>query len=245
MALHDQFRITKDTSARKNTGSASKMHFDLEVNAIKASYEAYIGSFKTGYEEKIEQLDAEHCQQLEDAHHKHEEACAALKVQCQEHIDKLAKQRDSAVQQAVEGMEGRMKAVVEEKEDAERKLKFALSAEARAVDDAKLEKDRAEKRLANYKPTMTMEVNRWDEKLASAWTRVIFRSVGIAEKKLFYRQNDKLSSCLPDLRKGLPCAGSTHFRLFVRNGVERVLLDIEKTLGEVCPALSTIRACLC
>ncbi|KAK4502193.1 hypothetical protein PRZ48_005618 [Zasmidium cellare] len=58
-------RITKDTSARKNTPSA--IHSAIELAAIKASNDAYNNSMIQGYQNKIAAIEAEQQALIDEA----------------------------------------------------------------------------------------------------------------------------------------------------------------------------------
>ena len=58
-------RITKDTSARKNT-SQPGMHSAMEMAAVKGAHKAYLDIMIQGYEEKIQTIEGYHEAQLNE-----------------------------------------------------------------------------------------------------------------------------------------------------------------------------------
>lgn len=97
MATSDQFRVTKGTAARKNTGEQSSVHATAEAAANRAAQEAYLNGIISSYGEQIEAMKAEHSEQIEAIEKEHAEQVAQLKKDREEAIEEVKQKQQSAV----------------------------------------------------------------------------------------------------------------------------------------------------
>lgn len=87
MATNDHYRVTKDTSARKNTGNQSSMHSAVEAAASRAAHDAYVKGLISGYEEQLHAMEAEHADQIAEIQTKNNAAIQEIKEQQQRVVD--------------------------------------------------------------------------------------------------------------------------------------------------------------
>ncbi|KAH9825803.1 hypothetical protein Tdes44962_MAKER04014 [Teratosphaeria destructans] len=94
MDHRNESKITKDTTARKNTIQPG-MVTAREVAAIKAAHDAYLSSMIAGYEEEIRSLKTRHAQELEVIQMGHEEALQRLRTTIQLNDTVIAEKQTS------------------------------------------------------------------------------------------------------------------------------------------------------
>lgn len=217
-------RVTKDISARK---TPTKMHSAMEMQAVRASHEAYLNSMIRGYEDQAATAAAEHSHELATLN----SAIAAERAQ-------MAQRQEAAVSEAVRRALASSIAQVRQLEAEKKMLQSTLDETLAEFKDSKttfhLTSERKDRELESLRVSRDREVARLKQQLKvgpNSWVRFVVKHKGRKDKILTERLHSKLSKLVED------SYSSKDFN-FTLNGKE---IDAASALQEVCGIVSSER----
>lgn len=235
MATKDQFRITKDTSARKDTKQPS-MHSSLEVAAIRASHEAYVSSMVSGYQQQIKELELERDGDI-----------ASLKARLASEKDAATQGHQAAISKAVteareeskrhiENLNTNVESLYTENETVHASLKKALAEIGTANKEIHGVRAEHSKRITTLKDTHAQRVAGLQRQLIispNSWIQIHFVARGCKKRTCFWKFNTTLRDASKELRDDFQQYSYT-FTFSRSSDFSRSTLDDRKTLQEVC-----------
>lgn len=235
-------RITKDTSARKNT-KTDKMREDIEMRADKASQKAYLDTIIEGFETKIEEMEKVHAAEKE-------KLMATASSREKMVLEKQHAAVNEAVRAALASKEGQMadlKALLE-------RSRGELSSFKATLDEALEEKKDAIRKIENEKGNLVLqrdadeqrhkqEIGRLQRKLEvgpNSWVEVTYTCKGRVPKTGVHRLSARFIDAVHDVckEKGLKASTTTWFH----GGKE--ITELNKTLSQVCRGSNAVPMCL-
>jgi len=239
MATANDPRVNKDTSARKNT-IPPKMHFALEVAAIKAAHDAYVSSMVTGYEEKIESQECTYAEDVARLQKEHSTAIASLEAAQKERESALNVNFKNVIKEAyhkarqgslveIEKLRNEVANCVKERDGFRASLDESLAKDKRHTSLAKTKTADHEKQIATLTAKHEEEVRSMQAKIAIT---VHFVCKARKTRSFLLRPSTTISQAVEDLGKNSNMNDPTLFT-FKHNGQRlRVLERPSKTLRE-------------
>lgn len=195
-------RVTKDVSARK---TPTKMHSAMEMQAVRASHEAYLNSMIRGYEAEAANAAAEHSHELVQLAQKQEAAVAG------------------AVSKALAGSSAQLQQLQAEKKLLQSTLDETLAELKDLKTTFRLTSESKDRELERLRVSRDREVARLKQQLRvgpNSWVRFTVKHKGRKEKILTERPYSKVESVID-------CDGS---KVLFNDKV----IDTSKSLQEVC-----------
>lgn len=240
MATNDQYRVNKDTSARKNT-KHDHMHCEAKVNALNKSHAAYLESIMGDYDAKIQSQEAEH-----------EETIASLNMKHAEEKNTFLERLKAAVNESTAKVEERSAAEIKrlrsdiaslraEKGTLETSLKDAFEAQKTASASSNSEITRLKSQMDNLKSAHKTKIGQMQRKVdanPNSWIQIHFLGRGRKKRTYYKKYNSTLDEAAEDLCKDIELKMDQ--LIFRRAQFDNLPLDRKKKLNEVCqyPRLS-------
>lgn len=245
MALNnDSYRVTKDTSARKNAPTSISA---LEVTAIKASYEAYISSIKSGHEDLVQNLQCDHADEVSALKQQSEAALTELKAQLSEERRNAAEKQRAAAEAATKKADtnralqmtayrDEISTLKKETTTLEAKLKDSISDGTRRESLAKQETAKLQSRFENLKKAHARELKDMQKQLSvgpNSWLQLQFKSKATRKPRIYWqRYTATLREAVEQLVKDT-AGTSSEWYVFRRVGESGEVIGKNKTLQDV------------
>ena len=217
-------RVTKDVSARK---TPTKMHSAMEMQAVRASHEAYLNSMIRGYEEQAATAAAEHEQEIKD-----------LKAAMTTDKAQITRDKEATVSEAVRRALAGSTAQVDQLQAEVQRLQKELQESQK--DYANL-RESANERIRNKNVTITNMKVQHDNEVAdlkeqlkegpNSWLEIHLKCKGRRDRTYVRRPYTTFSDAVEELFRTTG-EGRSNLRFRVKGEVVQDS-DLSKTMQEV------------
>ena len=228
MATNDQYRINKDTSARKNTNH-SDIRAALDAKATKkandARHDVYVDAMFAGYEEEIENLKAQLSTQQK-----------TLLQERQEAIDQAVAKAHTESNAQIAQLQKGVTDLRRQNEGLQVMFDEELAAKKTEIAAGKQEVDRIRNKVLAIKKAHASEVSDLQRQLAvgpNSWMEINLRCKGYKTRTYIRRPNQSFRSAVEELCKYL---GRSFYVMSFEHKDQKITAGT-KSLHEVCYAL--------